>query len=132
MNTVRLPALFTPSQQQPLLLSHSRPLRIRCSSQNGAILSAKKKGPIIAELPLEQIRRPLLRTRNNNPEKVQQLMDSIADIGLQEPIDILEVEGVYYGFSGCHRYEAHQKLGLPTIRCKIRRGTRETLRHHLR
>ncbi|CAM6019513.1 unnamed protein product [Sphagnum balticum] len=98
----------------------------------GAILSAKKKGPIIAELPLEQIRRPLLRTRNNNPEKVQQLMDSIADIGLQEPIDILEVEGVYYGFSGCHRYEAHQKLGLPTIRCKIRRGTRETLRHHLR
>lgn len=32
------------------------------------------------------------------------------------------------GFSGCHRYEAHQKLGLPTIKCKIRRGTRETLR----
>lgn len=77
-------------------------------------------------------------------------------------IDVLEVEGVYYGmwdyscfglyrrrfvmlrsgwlkrtvagfhcvagFSGCHRYEAHQKLGLPTIKCKIRRGTRETLR----
>lgn len=32
------------------------------------------------------------------------------------------------GFSGCHRYEAHQQLGLPTIRCKIRRGTKETLR----
>lgn len=32
------------------------------------------------------------------------------------------------GFSGCHRYEAHQRLGLPTIRCKIRRGTKETLR----
>ncbi|CAK9187136.1 unnamed protein product [Ilex paraguariensis] len=47
-------------------------------------------------------------------------------------IDVLEVEGVYYGFSGCHRFEAHQRLGLPTIRCKIRRGTKETLRHHLR
>jgi sulfiredoxin len=91
MNTVRLPALFTPSQQQPLLLLHSRPLRIRCSSQNGAILSEKKKGPIIAELPLEQIRRPLLRTRNNNPEKVQQLMDSIADIGLQEPVSLMDI-----------------------------------------
>lgn len=32
------------------------------------------------------------------------------------------------GFSGCHRFEAHQRLGLPTIRCKIRRGTKETLR----
>ena len=32
------------------------------------------------------------------------------------------------GFSGCHRYEAHQRLGLPTIRCKIRHGTKETLR----
>ena len=32
------------------------------------------------------------------------------------------------GFSGCHRYEAHQRLGLPKIRCKVRRGTKETLR----
>ncbi|KAG8077180.1 hypothetical protein GUJ93_ZPchr0006g42196 [Zizania palustris] len=47
-------------------------------------------------------------------------------------IDVLEVDGVYYGFSGCHRYEAHQRLGLPTIRCKVRRGTKETLRHHMR
>lgn len=35
----------------------------------------------------------------------------------------------FEGFSGCHRFEAHQKLGLPTIRCKIRRGTKETLRY---
>ncbi|BBN07127.1 sulfiredoxin [Marchantia polymorpha subsp. ruderalis] len=159
---------------------------VRCSSsptpQNGGALKAK--GPVIIELPLEQIRRPLLRTRNNDPEKVKELMASIADIGLQEPvslslyeqnwdqcliflglfafegdsylgtiqmprfrkiisvskilnllllqIDVLEVEGFYYGFSGCHRYEAHQRLGLPTIRCKVRRGTKDTLRHHLR
>ncbi|EFJ25365.1 hypothetical protein SELMODRAFT_18837, partial [Selaginella moellendorffii] len=85
-------------------------------------------GPIVADIPLEQIRRPLLRTRSNDPDKVKSLMDSIAEIGLQEPIDVLEVDGQYYGFSGCHRFEAHQKLGLPTIRCKIRRATKETLR----
>ena len=66
-----------------------------------------------------------------DPNKVKQLAESIAEIGLQEPvslsgdhsrffekhswctnlltfmlqIDVLEVEGRYYGFSGCHRYE---------------------------
>ncbi|XP_068468459.1 sulfiredoxin, chloroplastic/mitochondrial isoform X2 [Phaseolus vulgaris] len=89
-------------------------------------------GPVILEIPIDKIRRPLMRTRANDPNKVKELMDSIKEIGLQVPIDVLEVDGVFYGFSGCHRYEAHQRLGLPTIRCKIRRGTKETLRHHLR
>ncbi|XP_002973705.2 sulfiredoxin, chloroplastic/mitochondrial [Selaginella moellendorffii] len=108
--------------------------RVRCAteaSENGSLVG-KRRGPIVADIPLEQIRRPLLRTRSNDPDKVKSLMDSIAEIGLQEPIDVLEVDGQYYGFSGCHRFEAHQKLGLPTIRCKIRRATKETLRHHLR
>ncbi|XP_022994915.1 sulfiredoxin, chloroplastic/mitochondrial-like isoform X2 [Cucurbita maxima] len=97
-----------------------------------ALPSSNGSGPVILELPLEKIRRPLMRTRANDPDKVKDLMDSIQEIGLQAPIDVLEVDGVYYGFSGCHRYEAHQCLRLPTIRCKIRRGTKETLRHHLR
>ncbi|KAA3460983.1 sulfiredoxin, chloroplastic/mitochondrial-like [Gossypium australe] len=104
------------------------------ASSNGAPLGSGSQngGPMILELPLDKIRRPLMRTRSNDPNKVQELMDSIRQIGLQVPIDVLEVDGVYYGFSGCHRYEAHQRLGLPTIRCKVRRGTKETLRHHLR
>ncbi|KAJ4821991.1 hypothetical protein Tsubulata_007544 [Turnera subulata] len=106
------------------------------ASTNGAVpgtgSGSQKPGPVILELPLDKIRRPLMRTRANDPNKVQDLMDSIKQIGLQVPIDVLEVDGVYYGFSGCHRYEAHQRLGLPTIRCKVRRGTKETLRHHLR
>ncbi|XP_038994997.1 sulfiredoxin, chloroplastic/mitochondrial-like [Hibiscus syriacus] len=104
------------------------------ASSNGAPpgTGSQNGGPVVLELPLEKIRRPLMRTRANDPNKVQELMDSIRQIGLQVPIDVLEVDGVYYGFSGCHRYEAHQRLGLPTIRCKIRRGTKETLRHHLR
>ncbi|KAF5935975.1 hypothetical protein HYC85_027104 [Camellia sinensis] len=107
------------------------------ASSNGAPSGVGQQGgggggPVIVEIPMDKIRRPLLRTRSNDPEKVKDLMDSISQIGLQVPIDVLEVDGVYYGFSGCHRFEAHQRLGLPTIRCKVRRGTKETLRHHLR
>jgi uncharacterized ParB-like nuclease family protein len=83
----------------------------------------------IQEIPLNQIRRPLLR--QNDPEKVAALMASIQEIGLQEPIEVLEVEGEYYGFSGCHRYEACQRLGLDTIRCRVRRAPRSVLKMHL-
>ncbi|CAH9076224.1 unnamed protein product [Cuscuta epithymum] len=106
---------------------------VSASSSKGPSGSMKQLGgPVIVELPLDKIRRPLMLTRANDPQKVQELMDSVRAIGLQVPIDVLEVDGVYYGFSGCHRYEAHQRLGLPTIRCKVRRATKETLRHHLR
>lgn len=43
--------------------------------------------------------------RTNDALKVEALMESIADIGLQEPIDVLLVDGKFYGFSGCHRFE---------------------------
>ncbi|MDJ1174541.1 sulfiredoxin [Roseofilum capinflatum] len=83
----------------------------------------------IADIPLNQIRRPL--PRQTDPAKVETLMASIAEIGLQEPIDVLEVEGNYYGFSGCHRYEAHQRLGKETIKCRVRRAPRAVLQRHL-
>lgn len=80
-------------------------------------------------IPIDQIRRPLYR--QNDPEKVKALMASIAEIGLQEPIDVLEVDGQYYGFSGCHRYEACSRLGHDTIKCNVRKAPRSVLRHHL-
>ncbi|MFB6275602.1 MAG: ParB N-terminal domain-containing protein [Halothece sp.] len=83
----------------------------------------------IKEIPLEDIRRPL--PRQNDPDKVKALMDSIAEEGLHEPIDVLEVDGNYYGFSGCHRYEAHQRLGKETIKCRVRRAPRAVLQKHL-
>ncbi|NEN95500.1 MAG: ParB N-terminal domain-containing protein [Moorea sp. SIO3I7] len=83
----------------------------------------------IKEIPLEQIRRPL--PRQNDPNKVAALMESIAKEGLLEPIDVLEVDGQYYGFSGCHRYEAHQRLGKKTIKCRVRRAPRSVLKRHL-
>ncbi|RAL50177.1 unnamed protein product [Cuscuta campestris] len=112
--------------------SNLRLFSVSASSNGHGRGAPQSGGPVILELPLDKIRRPLMATRSNDPQKVWDMMESVSKIGLQVPIDVLEVDGVYYGFSGCHRYEAHQRLGLPTIRCKVRRGTKETLRHHLR
>lgn len=83
----------------------------------------------IKEIPTRAIRRPI--PRQNDQTKVNALMQSINEIGLQEPIDILEVDGQYYGFSGCHRYEACDRLGYETIRCRVRRAPRSVLHMHL-
>lgn len=83
----------------------------------------------IKNIPLSQIRRPL--PRQTDPEKVNQLMQSIAEEGLREPIDVLEVDGNYYGFSGCHRFAAHQRLGKETILCRVRRTPKSVLAKHI-
>lgn len=83
----------------------------------------------VESIPLNKIRRPL--PRQNDQAKVAALMASIQEIGLQEPIDVLEVEGEYYGFSGCHRYEACTRLGLETISCRVRKAPRTVLQMHL-
>ncbi|HAX78833.1 MAG TPA: chromosome partitioning protein ParB [Cyanobacteria bacterium UBA11372] len=83
----------------------------------------------IQAIPLSQIRRPLYR--ENDQAKVAALMESIQAIGQQEPIDVLEVDGQYYGFSGCHRFEACQRLGKETILCRVRKAPRSVLRMHI-
>lgn len=83
----------------------------------------------IKTIRLDEIRRPL--PRQTDPNKVAILMESIAREGLREPIDVLEVEGKYYGFSGCHRFEAHQRLNKETIKCRVRRAPPSVLQRHL-
>ena len=83
----------------------------------------------VQEIPLGQIRRPLPRA--NDPNKGEALMESIGAIGQQEPIDVLEVDGEYYGFSGCHRFEACQRLGKDTILARVRKAPRAVLKMHL-
>jgi uncharacterized ParB-like nuclease family protein len=82
-----------------------------------------------AVLPLAAIRRPLQRVLDE--AKVAALAAAIAADGQQEPIDVLEVEGELWGFNGCHRVAAHERLGLTTIRARVRRANREVLRMHL-
>ncbi|MGL5805874.1 MAG: ParB N-terminal domain-containing protein [Xenococcaceae cyanobacterium] len=83
----------------------------------------------VEAIPINQIHRPLYR--QNDGAKVKNLMESIEKIGQQEPIDVLEVDGKYYGFSGCHRFEACQKLGQQTILCRVRKAPRSVLQRHL-
>ena len=83
----------------------------------------------VEDIPIQKIRRPLFR--QNDQAKVAALMASIEAEGLREPIDVLEVEGEYYGFSGCHRFEACSRLGHETIRCNVRRAPRSVLQMHL-
>jgi uncharacterized ParB-like nuclease family protein len=83
----------------------------------------------LATLPLASIRRPLQRSLDE--AKVAALMESIAAEGQMEPIDVLEVEGQLWGFNGCHRVAAHERLGRDTIRARVRRATADTLRLHM-
>lgn len=53
------------------------------------------------ELPLDKIRRPLMRTRANDPVKVKDLMDSIREIGLQVPVRDDPHHSIYYSFRCC-------------------------------
>eukprot|EP01026_Neomeris_dumetosa_P017859 TRINITY_DN16947_c0_g1_i1.p2 TRINITY_DN16947_c0_g1~~TRINITY_DN16947_c0_g1_i1.p2 ORF type:complete len:159 (-),score=10.25 TRINITY_DN16947_c0_g1_i1:348-824(-) len=91
----------------------------------------KKSDRQILHLPLKAIRRPMQKTRSYDQEKIRALMVSIKEIGLQEPIEVLEVEGKFYGFSGCHRFEAHEKLGMETIKCRVRKANQKILKMHM-
>ena len=80
-------------------------------------------------MPIESINRP--HESVIDEQKVAELMRSISEIGLQEPVDLIEFEGKYYGFNGCHRYTAHKLLGRKTIEANIRQVDRATFRLHL-
>jgi sulfiredoxin len=56
---------------------------------------------------------------------------TVTPVSLLLQIDVLLVEGQYYGFSGCHRFEAHQRLGLPTIKCRVRKANKQVLKMHM-
>lgn len=107
----------------------------------------------VKEIRLADIKRPLQGSRSNgacnteptkslqklisnensifvDQDKVEALKLSISEHGLLEPIDVLEFEGKYYGFSGCHRFQAHQELGREKILCRIRKATEQTLKFH--
>lgn len=62
---------------------------------------------IITTIPLEQIHVPEERTRPLNPEHVQELLDSIAVVGLGQP---LITDHVYRLIAGGHRLAAIQRL----------------------
>lgn len=83
----------------PCCALHAAPCDV-CTLPQIKTIRASPVSSGVRELRVNDIRRPLARTRTNDSAKVEALMESIQQHGLKEPIDVLEVEGKIYGFSG--------------------------------
>eukprot|EP00386_Alphamonas_edax_P005473 GDKI01017651.1.p3 GENE.GDKI01017651.1~~GDKI01017651.1.p3 ORF type:complete len:116 (-),score=32.69 GDKI01017651.1:62-409(-) len=95
----------------------------------------------VYDVPLKIINRPLPPILNE--AKVCSLMATIQNGVSSEsggveppPIAVLHVEGksgqdYYLGFGGCHRFEAHKRLGKETVRATITEVTRQTIKDFL-
>eukprot|EP01133_Synstelium_polycarpum_P012196 gene12196-14273_t len=88
-------------------------------------------------MPISVIARPLPSSLEE--EKVLSLMDTLKEghADLVPPIDVVWVVGenpennYYLSFGGCHRFEAHKRLGLPTINARIVRSTPDDIKVYL-
>lgn len=79
---------------------------------------------------MSAIRRPL--PRQTDPEKVFALVESMAEEGQMVPINVLEVEGEYYSFQGCHRFEALTQLRADRVYSRIIKSSKASLRLQMR
>ncbi|KAI1286816.1 Sulfiredoxin-1 [Halotydeus destructor] len=92
----------------------------------------------VHDVPFKVLIRPFQSELDE--DKVQSLMDSLSGKSKSSeiipPIDVLWVKGsnggdYYYSFGGCHRYEAHKRLKLATVKCKLVESTISDLKHYL-
>lgn len=76
----------------------------------------------IFSIPLEQIRTDSTQPRKHfDLQKIGELAESIKEHGLLQPILVRpNGNGTFEIVHGERRYRAHQKAGLPTIKCIIR------------
>jgi sulfiredoxin len=89
------------------------------------------------EMPMSAIIRPFKSELADN--KVASIMETLSNPATKDqvpPIDILWITGreggnYYYSFGGCHRYEAHKRLNLPTIQVKLVKSNVQDLKGYL-
>ena len=73
-------------------------------------------------MPLSVIQRPIVPVLDES--KVCSMIDTLnADSSKIPPIDVLWIQkndnDYYFSFGGCHRYEAHRRLGRSVVRVKL-------------
>ncbi|CAF0885038.1 unnamed protein product [Adineta ricciae] len=88
----------------------------------------------IHDIPMKDISRPLPSTLDET--KVESIIETIQTMNSDRlpPIDVLWYEApnsgnnYYFAMGGCHRWEAHKRLNLPTIRAKLIQTTLNDLK----
>jgi uncharacterized ParB-like nuclease family protein len=58
------------------------------------------------------------------------IMNSIVQEGIREPIDLVEYDGRLYGFNGCHRCTAADRLGYTEIPARVKQIDQQTFNSH--
>ncbi|KAF5277821.1 hypothetical protein FQA39_LY18430 [Lamprigera yunnana] len=91
----------------------------------------------VHDVPLSAIIRPIVPEVNlSKVESIMRTLENSQTTNQVPPIDVMWIQGreggnYYYSFGGCHRYVAHKKLNLPTIKAKLVKSTMSDLKCHL-
>ncbi|XP_064457151.1 sulfiredoxin-1-like [Ornithodoros turicata] len=92
----------------------------------------------VYDVPLEDIIRPI-PISSFDEDRVRSLVELLENPNTKDqvaPVDLLWIKGrlggnYYYAFGGNHRFEAHYRMGLSTIRAKLIRSTITDLQTYL-
>ena len=77
---------------------------------------------VCKELPISQVERDLSQPRTDFGEAVDEnhLLNSIKELGIDDPLKVVEVEpGRYVVIDGNRRYKCAKKLGMTMVPCRI-------------
>lgn len=89
---------------------------------------AKRNPRKIVQVPRAEINVPRERVTSVwDPDLANEFMESVKAKGILKPLDLIDVDGDLWLTDGLHRLVAAEKLEIPTVPCRIKKGTLEDL-----